>query len=56
MDMIVSVEDVSPVQKRLSVEIPSEKVKDLLNKTISHLRKTVSVPGFRKGKVPRRIV
>ncbi len=56
MEMKVSVEDVSPVQKRLSVEIPSEKVKDQLEKAVNYLRKTVSLPGFRKGKVPRRII
>ncbi len=56
MEMKVTVEDVSPVQKRLSVEIPSDKVKDLLDKTINQLRRTVSLPGFRKGKVPRSII
>ncbi len=56
MEMKVSVEDVSPVQKRLSVEIPSEKVKDLLDKTVNQLRRTVSLPGFRKGKVPKSII
>ena len=56
MDMKISVEDVSPVQKRLSVEIPSVEVSNLLNKTVNELRRTVSVPGFRKGKVPRNII
>ncbi len=56
MEMKVSVEDVSPVQKRLSVEIPPEKVRDQLDKAVNYLRKTVSLPGFRKGKVPRRII
>ncbi len=56
MDMKVSVEDVSPVQKRLSVEIPSEAVKNLLDKTVNQLKRTVSVAGFRKGKVPRSII
>ncbi len=56
MEMKVSVEDVSPVQKRLSVEIPSETVKDQVDKAVNYLRKTVSLPGFRKGKVPRRII
>ncbi len=56
MDMKVSVEDVSPVQKRLSVEIPAETVNSMVDKAVNQLRKTVSVPGFRKGKVPKSII
>lgn len=54
--MKVSVEDVSPVQKRLKVEIPASKVDEQINQTINRLKRNVAVPGFRKGKVPRAII
>ena len=54
--MKVTVEDVSPIQKRLNVEIPAEKVDEEINQTVERLKKVVSVPGFRKGKVPKSII
>ncbi len=56
MEMKVSVEDVSPVQKRLKIEIPASKVDEQINQTINRLKRNVAVPGFRKGKVPRAII
>ncbi len=56
MDMKVTVEDVSPVQKRLSVEIPAEKVNEHINQTINRIKKNLSLPGFRKGRVPKSII
>ncbi len=56
MEMKVTVEDVSPVQKRLKVEIPAQKVDEYINQTINRLKKSVAIPGFRKGKVPRSII
>jgi len=56
MDMKVTVEDVSPIQKRLSVEIPAEKVDEQINQTINRIKKNIALPGFRKGKVPRSII
>ena len=39
----------------LTFEIPLEEVKKGLDKTFKKVQKTISVPGFRKGKVPRQI-
>ncbi|MBZ6526306.1 trigger factor [Aerococcaceae bacterium DSM 111021] len=39
----------------LTFEIPQEEVKKGLNQAFKKVQKTVSVPGFRKGKVPRQI-
>ncbi|RMH39528.1 MAG: trigger factor [Deltaproteobacteria bacterium] len=54
--MQVQIEDVSPVEKKLSVEIPWETVKARLASAYDELAKTVSLKGFRKGKVPRSVV
>jgi len=50
--MKVTVEDISPVQKKLSVEVPSEVVAKELDQAYQRLKKSVKVKGFRKGKVP----
>ncbi|HBY89247.1 MAG: trigger factor [Ruoffia tabacinasalis] len=39
----------------LTFEIPQEEVKKGLDQAFKKVQKTVSVPGFRKGKVPRQI-
>ncbi len=54
--MKVSLEDVSDIQKRLSIEIPAETVNKHYNQTIAQFRKSVAVPGFRKGRVPKSIL
>ena len=40
----------------LSVEIPPETVKKAYDRTVSHLRGELQMPGFRKGHVPRDMV
>ncbi|EHB7322148.1 trigger factor [Listeria monocytogenes] len=40
---------------KLTFEIEQEKVKEGLDRAFVKVRKTLNVPGFRKGKVPRRI-
>lgn len=40
---------------KLTFEIEQEKVKEGLDRAFVKVRKTLNVPGFRKGKVPRQI-
>lgn len=54
--MKVQVEDVSPVEKRLSIEVEPGMVEQELVRAYSELAHQVRVPGFRQGKVPRRIL
>ena len=51
--MQVRIEDVSPVEKKLFVEVPWQTVADRLNVAYRELGKGVSLRGFRKGKAPR---
>ena len=51
--MQVTIEDVSPVEKKVAVEIPWPYVADKLDKAYRDLSKGVALKGFRKGKVPR---
>ena len=54
--MQVTVEDLSPVKKRLHVEIPEERVTKELDMAYNQLKKTARVKGFRKGKTPRSVL
>jgi trigger factor len=54
--MQVSIEDVSPVEKKMSVEIPWETVSQKLGNAYRELGKGVALKGFRKGKVPRPVL
>ncbi len=54
--MQVRIEDVSPVEKKLFVEIPWETVSQRLGNAYKELSKGVALKGFRKGKVPRPVL
>jgi trigger factor len=54
--MLINIENLSPVKKKLSFEIPSDRVSKEIEKVYEEIKKTVSIKGFRKGKVPRAII
>jgi trigger factor len=54
--MEVQVEDIGPCKKRLSIEIPPEKIDEELEKNYEQLAEQAVVPGFRKGHVPRWLI
>jgi trigger factor len=54
--MKVQVEELSPIEKKLSIEVDTPRVDDELSRAYSALSKQVRLPGFRQGKVPRRIL
>jgi trigger factor len=54
--MQVRIEDVSPVEKKLYVEVPWETVSEKLGNAYRELGKGVALKGFRKGKVPRAVL
>ncbi len=54
--MQVRIEDVSPVEKKMFVEIPWETVSQRLGNAYKELGKGVALKGFRKGKVPRPVL
>lgn len=54
--MKVNVETVSPVEKKLSVEVEPEQVAQEMERAYRSLAKKVKLPGFRQGRVPRRIL
>ena len=54
--MNVTVDVLSPIKKKLSLEIPAETVDAELDKAYKKIAKTAEIKGFRKGKVPRNIL
>ncbi|HEY6176170.1 MAG TPA: trigger factor [Kofleriaceae bacterium] len=54
--MQVRIEDVSPVEKKMFVEVPWETVSQKLGDAYKELGKGVALKGFRKGKVPRPVL
>jgi trigger factor len=54
--MKVNVEELSSVERRLTVEIPSKEVDKVFNKIYNNLKKTSKIKGFRPGKVPRPVL
>ena len=54
--MQITIEDLSPVEKRVEFELPWSDVVPKLEKAYESLRRGVKLPGFRPGKVPRALV
>jgi trigger factor len=54
--MKITVEDITPVKKRLRVEIEADEVNRKLNQAYGDIRNKVRIPGFRPGKAPRKIL
>lgn len=56
LDLTVEISDVGPCQKHLKVTIPRSEVDRYFEKEFSDLVKSASVPGFRPGKTPRKLI
>ncbi|HUI67184.1 MAG TPA: trigger factor [Nitrospirota bacterium] len=54
--MKVAVENISPVKKKLNIEIAPDSVIKEMDKAISDVAKKAKIPGFRPGKAPKAIV
>src|SRR6478609_987040 len=54
--MQVTIEELSPVEKKVAVEIPWPYVAQKLDESYRDLSRGVALKGFRKGKVPRPIL
>ena len=54
--MKVSVEEPNSYQRVLTIEVPPETVNAEIENIYEKVKKTASHPGFRKGKVPRKIL
>ena len=51
-----AVETLNPTRVKLAVEVPHEELKPALDEAYRTIGSQVQIPGFRKGKVPARII
>lgn len=51
-----SVENLDPTRVKLSVEAPYAELKPSIDEAYKEISKQITVPGFRRGKVPARII
>lgn len=52
----VTIEEISPVKKKISFAVPWTNVQDELNRVYREAAKTARIKGFRPGKIPRKIM
>ncbi len=54
--MEYNVEELSPVKRKITVEVPAEEANAAIMTAIAMYRMQADVKGFRKGKVPSSVV
>ncbi len=52
----VTIENAGPCRKKIIIEVPAAKIKKVTDEQYETLRKEALVPGFRKGRAPRRLL
>ncbi len=54
--MQVQVEEISPVKRKVTVEVPVDRVNSEIEKSYSGIQKKATLSGFRKGKAPMQMI
>ena len=54
--MSVKVENLEHNMAKLTIEVSAEELEKALNTAYNKQKRQISVPGFRKGKVPRAMI
>jgi len=52
----VTITDSGPCKKKIEIEIPESKIRDILDKKYKDLKRDAVLPGFRKGRAPMRLL
>ena len=53
---IVTIEEAGPCKKKVIIEIPEAKIRKVTDEQYDELRRETVLPGFRKGRAPRRLL
>lgn len=56
MDIKVQIDELSPYERRLKIEVPYQNLEEEMEKQFASLSKRVNISGFRPGKVPLDII
>jgi trigger factor len=54
--MKIDIDEISPVQRKIKVELPAETVASEFSRAYDNLRRRVRIKGFRAGKAPRGVL
>jgi trigger factor len=54
--MSIQSENTSPLGRKLTIEVPIEEINAQINKRINEYTKSARIDGFRKGKIPHRVI
>ncbi len=54
--MQVSIETLEGLERKMTVQVPSARISEAVEKKLKDLSKTVRIDGFRPGKVPLKVV
>src|SRR5687767_6933230 len=52
----IKVEDAGPATKKVSIEIPRERIEAKLQEQFKELRQQAAIPGFRPGHAPQKLI
>ncbi len=52
----ISIEDSGPAAKKVSIEIPEDRIKTKMEEQFAELQEVAHLPGFRAGKAPRALL
>jgi len=52
----IKIEDAGPGEKKVSVEIPAERIQTEMQKQFKELRSQAAIPGFRPGHAPQKLI
>ncbi len=55
-DLGISLEDIGPARKCITIEIPAQRIAQKIESNYSRLQSDAAIPGFRKGRAPRRLL
>jgi trigger factor len=55
-ELQVAVNEDGPVRRRIEIVVPAERVRDETERAYKRLAARVQIPGFRRGKVPRKVL
>lgn len=56
MSVVVSLQDVGPCRKQLTVEVPAPAVEAETQRVVQEYGRRAKIPGFRQGKVPAHVI
>src|SRR5437763_12885745 len=52
----IKIEDAGPATKKVSIEIPEDRIKQKLAEQFKELRSQAAIPGFRPGHAPAKLI